>query len=74
MPESMERDRELMAMVKEGSSTAVGLIVERWERRLFSFAYRYTQSEETTRDIVQETFVRVYHKRERYDPAYPFSS
>lgn len=63
-----------MVALVSGDDAALEAIIRRWERPLFSFAYRYTQNEDATRDIVQETFARVYVKRERYDSAYPLSS
>lgn len=57
-----------------GDHRALESIIGKWERPLYSFTYRYTQDETASRDIVQETFVRVFTKRERYDPKYPLSS
>ena len=74
MPESAPSDRVLMLALIQGDSEALGQIIAKWERPLFSFAYRYTQNEDATRDIVQETFARVFTKRFRYDPKYPLSS
>ena len=67
-------DRDLMGALIDGDHRALEVIIERWERPLFSFAHRYTQNEHATREIVQETFVRVFTKREKYDSKYPLSS
>lgn len=67
-------DDGLMRSLIREDPDALERIIEKWERPLYSFAYRYTRNEATTREIVQETFVRVYTKRERYDFRYPLSS
>lgn len=74
MPDDLRSDRELMLALACGDETVLASIIERWERPLYSFAFRYTQNDSATREIVQETFVRVYLKRERFDPKYPLSS
>lgn len=74
MSEEALNDQSLMQSLIDGDHRALERIIERWERPLFSFAHRYTQNEFTTREIVQETFVRVFTKREKYDARYPLSS
>lgn len=69
-----EADRLLMIEVARGSVSALEMLMQKWERPLFSFVYRYTQNEHATRDVVQETFVRLYTKREKYDAKYPLAS
>jgi len=73
MPDSDARDRELMDRLAGGDSTAMEHLVDRWQRPLLSFIYRYVQDRETARELVQETFLRVYRARERFDPRYRFS-
>lgn len=62
-----------MSRLAGGDTVAMEALIERWERPLLSFIYRYVQHTETTRDLVQETFIRVYHARHRFDPKHPFS-
>ena len=74
MPEDSPSDRDLMLALAAGVDKALEDIIARWERALYSFAYRYTQNDDATREIVQETFIRVYTKRGRFDAKYPLSS
>ncbi len=74
MPDAFSSDAELMLALAQDDHSALRPIIEKWERPLFSFAHRYTQNDEATRDIVQETFARVYLKRLSYDARYPLSS
>ncbi len=67
-------DQELMRGLLEGVPGALERMIEKWERPLFSFIYRYTQNEFAAREILEETFVRIYTKREKYDFDYAVSS
>ncbi|EDY81295.1 RNA polymerase sigma factor, sigma-70 family [Verrucomicrobiia bacterium DG1235] len=49
-------------------------LMERWQRPFMSFAYRYVQSEEDARDLVEELFVRVYKNRDRFKESTKFSA
>ncbi|MBK1876391.1 RNA polymerase sigma factor [Pelagicoccus mobilis] len=74
MRKNAAEDHELMRALIREDSGALERIIEKWERPLFSFAFRYTQNEFVTRDIVQETFVRIFTKRDSYDFSYPLAS
>jgi RNA polymerase sigma-70 factor (ECF subfamily) len=41
--------------------------MERWERPLIGFAFRYLGNSADARDLVAESFVRLYRNRERFD-------
>lgn len=74
MLEDSRDDIQLMKALVLGDQRALETIIERWERPLYSFVYRYLQNETNTREIVQETFVRIFTKREKFNPDYPLSS
>lgn len=67
-------DHELMRALIRGVPGALEGIIDKWERPLYSFIYRYTQNEFAARDILQETFVRIYTKQDKYNFDYPLSS
>lgn len=73
MPENNQRDLELMSQLVGGVSTAMEELIDRWERPLLSFIYRYVQNYETAQELTQETFLRVYRARDRFDPNHRFS-
>lgn len=62
-----------MIRLAGGDSAAMEELVDRWQRPLLSFIYRYIQDAETAQELVQETFLRVYRARERYDAQYRFA-
>ncbi|MBT5902214.1 MAG: RNA polymerase sigma factor [Opitutaceae bacterium] len=72
-PDHDVTDIDLMRALQEGSEAALCELIARWEKRLLSFVYRYTQDTHTTQDIVQETFVRLHLKREQFKPDRGFS-
>jgi RNA polymerase sigma-70 factor (ECF subfamily) len=54
--------------LQRGDSSALNRIIDRWQRPLFSFAFRYVQSAADSQDLVAETFVRLHQHRLRLRP------
>ncbi len=63
-----------MLQVKAGKLDKLGLLFERYKRKLFSYFYRLTCSRETSEDLVQEVFERILRYRHTYDTSYAFST
>lgn len=61
-------DQELFRSLQGGEDIALNRLIERWEQPLFAFAWRYMQNTADARDLVAETFVRLYHQRDRLRP------
>jgi len=74
MPECISSDQALMSSLKRGDTQALKILIERWESRLLQFIYRYIQNESTSRDLVQETFVKIYQNRMRFDEKRSYST
>jgi RNA polymerase sigma-70 factor (ECF subfamily) len=76
MPDSKntESDKELLERVKANDTKAFSLLADRYKIRLFNLIYRMLQNREEAEDILQETFLRVFKERERFDPTYSFST
>ena len=59
----MERtEAELIAAVLQGDPTSFEPLVERYSPRLFATARRYARREGEVEDIVQEVWLKAYHK------------
>jgi len=71
---SQVSDRELMTYVKEGNLGAFDELAERYKVRLFNFIYRVLPEKEEAEDILQETFLRAYRERKRFDQRFCFST
>jgi RNA polymerase sigma-70 factor (ECF subfamily) len=67
-------DEELVVSLRSGDSQSLGVLVTRWERPLFCFAYRMLRRQEDARDICQETFLRVLRKAHRFKEGSKFST
>ena len=67
-------DKELLARVKVGDTTAFSVLVDRYKVRLFNLIYRMLRNREEAEDILQETFLRVFKEKESYDPTFAFST
>lgn len=59
-------DHELIRGALAGSERDFEQLVERYQRMLYAFAYRYTHDADLADDVVQATFVRVYTQLARF--------
>src|SRR5258708_6167773 len=69
-----ERDRQDMERLCAGHDAALNDLMERHGTRLFHYLIRQLQDESEAEDFAQETFVRVFQNRQKFDPQYRFST
>ena len=55
-----------------GDREAFEQLVNRFQRRIYGFAYRYIRDADEAQDMSQEVFLRLYRKLGRFDPRRPF--
>ena len=67
-------DMDILSEVSAGKVDAYGKIVGRYHGRLYNFIYRFVGDRETAEDIVQETFLRAFRKRDEYRAIATFST
>lgn len=67
-------DEELMSQVRAGSHAAYEELWARWYRPIFSFLLKRTGHRGKAEDALQETFLRLFRYRKRYQPGRPFRS
>lgn len=65
-------DERLMAELAAGDRSAFEALVKRYQQDIFRFCLHYLKDIEQAREIAQETFLRVYTARERFDPERSF--
>ncbi len=58
--EDLSNEKKLVALLKEGNEDAFGVLVRRYEKRLFKIAFGMTSDREESMDIVQEVFLKVH--------------
>lgn len=67
-------DADLVHETLEGNPLSFQLLVERHQDRLFALARHYTRSAACVEDIVQDAFVKAFHKLDTYRSESSFST
>lgn len=67
-------DSELMERLANGDDFALNALMDRWASRVTAFLYKTTGQREASVDLAQETFVKLYQARERYQSGGNFST
>ena len=67
-------DEELIALVKQGVTPALNILMLRYKHKLFAFISRYVKDEDAAYDILQETFIKLHFKADTYNSDYKFST
>jgi len=74
VPATDEQDRQDMARLLEGHDAGLNELMARHAEPVFHYLIRLLQNEAEAEDLAQESFVRVYQNRERFDPRQKFST
>ncbi len=64
MPESDLSDQQLIALLARRDSSACAALMQRYGQTLYYTAYSLLQDKEEARDCVQETFIRLWQKKD----------
>jgi len=72
MPEPSDED--LMRALRAGDQAAFEALYQRYRNRLYAFLVRYTGDPSAAQDLFQETFLRVFRDRARYEPRAAFAT
>src|SRR5262245_64209134 len=67
-------DEELVARSIRGDAESFNQLILRWERPIYSLAYRTIGREEDARDVCQETFLRAFRALPAFRGQAKFSS
>jgi len=73
-PDPDALDSQDMARLAGGHDAALNDLMERHVERLFHYLCRALQDESDAADLAQESFVRVFQNRARFDPNQKFST
>jgi RNA polymerase sigma-70 factor (ECF subfamily) len=65
-------DAELVEAIRRGQEDAIRWLVERYSSRLFRYLTRLVGEAALAEDILQDTWLRVVERLDRYDRAKPF--
>jgi RNA polymerase sigma-70 factor (ECF subfamily) len=67
-------DVRLMLAVRAGDASAFDALFRRWSAPLLRYVDRMVRDPAAAEELVQETFLRLYRARERYEPEARFST
>ncbi|HZS18786.1 MAG TPA: sigma-70 family RNA polymerase sigma factor [Candidatus Udaeobacter sp.] len=67
-------DLPLVRALQAGDQNALEELIRKYQEPLFRFIYRYAGDEQTARDLLQETFVRLYFNARKFKPRAKFST
>ncbi len=65
-------DLDLVRALQAGDSSALSQLIARHQDSLFRFIYRHLLNEQDTKEVLQDTFVRMYFKIHTYHPRAKF--
>jgi RNA polymerase sigma-70 factor, ECF subfamily len=69
-----EQDANDMSRLAHGEDTALSDLLGRHAEKLFHYLVRSLQNEDDAADLAQETFVRIYQNRAKFDPGLKFTT
>ena len=67
--DAVEQDLVLLKRLRGGDPNAFSQLMNRLLPQIERYVYRLTRSREVTDDVVQETFLRLWHSNASFDPA-----
>ena len=66
-------DEELAKKVGEGDIDKFGVLMERYQAKLFRYGSKFLSSEDNIEDVVQDVFIKTYQNIKSFDTSQKFS-
>ena len=66
-------DEQVAVLVQKGDSESFGVLMDRYERKLFSYARKFLTGQDNIEDVVQEVFIKTYQNIKSFDASQKFS-
>ncbi len=66
-------DEKLAELVQKGDTEKFGLLMERYQAKLFRYGRKFLASEDNIEDVVQDVFIKTYQNIQSFDIAQKFS-
>lgn len=63
-----------MAKARSGDERAYRVLLQKYERAVFSICLRMVRNRDEASDLSQESFIKVFNSLDRYNPEFAFSS
>ena len=68
------QDYEIIKLCIEGKKENFEILVDRYQRLVYSLAYNYIKDAQLAEDVSQEAFVKAYTHLKTYNPEFRFST
>ncbi len=71
-----EKENELLLIraFKEGNEQAFKKLFDKYHQKLYAYLFRLLDSKDDAEDIVQETFIKIWEKRDQFIEGYSFDA
>ncbi|HRH27013.1 MAG TPA: RNA polymerase sigma factor [Parcubacteria group bacterium] len=66
-------DEELAKMVAEGDTDKFGILMERYQPKLFRYGKKFLVDKDNIEDVVQDVFIKTYRNIKSFDTSLRFS-
>lgn len=67
-------DEEIIGKIRQGKSQMFGLLVERYQQKIFGLCYKMLGHSQDGEDATQEIFIKAYNKLETFNSTAKFST
>jgi RNA polymerase sigma-70 factor (ECF subfamily) len=67
-------DQELVQKTLDGDADSFSILVQRYQKQIYSLTYRLTNDPEDARDLAQEVFIHIFNVLGKYDQDRKFFS
>ncbi len=65
-------DLQAIQTLKNGDIRGLETLVERYQHKAIRVAFLVTHDQTLAEDVVQDSFLRIYRRIDRFDPSHPF--
>ncbi len=66
-------DEELVVLIQKGDKEKFGILMERYEQKLFRYGRKFLSNVDNIEDMVQEVFIKTYESIQSFDTTKKFS-
>jgi RNA polymerase sigma-70 factor, ECF subfamily len=71
--EISQTDEQVAALVQKGQKESFGILMDRYERKFFSYGRKFLTGQDNIEDVVQEVFIKTYQNIQSFDTSQKFS-
>ncbi len=73
-PHSALTDEQVALLIQQGDKERFGLLMDRYEKKLFRYGRKFLSNQDNVEDVVQEVFIKTFQSIKSFDASQKFSS